>query len=50
MQEPFVTLSLALKAKTLEQCLDEFFKDEKVKDYRCEKCKQNAILKKTSLY
>lgn len=48
--EPFITLSLALKAKTLEDCLKEFFKDEEVRDYKCEKCKQNLILKRTRLH
>lgn len=36
--ESFITISLALKAKTLEGCLDDFFKEEKIKDYKCDHC------------
>lgn len=47
--EEFLTLSLALKAQSLEDCLNDFFKDEKVKDYKCEKCNKSNCVKLTSL-
>jgi ubiquitin C-terminal hydrolase len=33
-------LSLAInKASTLEGCLDDFFHDERIKEYKCDRCK-----------
>lgn len=49
MQEPFLTLSLAIHlSKTVEQCLEEYFKEERLKDFKCSKCggacvKQNRL-------
>ncbi|CAD8057231.1 unnamed protein product [Paramecium primaurelia] len=42
--EPFLTLSLAIsQSKTLESCLDEFLKEETLKDYKCIKCQSSCV-------
>ncbi|CAD8155517.1 unnamed protein product [Paramecium octaurelia] len=42
--EPFLTLSLAIsQSKTLEQCLEEFLKEETLRDYKCTKCQSSCI-------
>ncbi|CAD8149825.1 unnamed protein product [Paramecium pentaurelia] len=42
--EPFLTLSLAIsQSRTLEECLDEFLKDETLRDYKCAKCQSSCI-------
>ncbi|CAD8067322.1 unnamed protein product [Paramecium sonneborni] len=42
--EPFLTLSLAIsQSKTLEQCLEEFLKEETLRDYKCAKCQSLCV-------
>lgn len=49
--EPFLTLSLALaKSKSLDHCLEDFFKEERIADYDCDKCKlKHKATKRTHL-
>ncbi|KAM3146775.1 hypothetical protein pb186bvf_001305 [Paramecium bursaria] len=48
--ENFITLSLAISySKTLEQCLEDFTKEEPLKDYNCKRC-NGICTRKIRLY
>ncbi|CAD8120719.1 unnamed protein product [Paramecium sonneborni] len=51
ISEEFLTLSLALtKVTTVNQSLEDFFKDEIIQDYQCDNChKKKTAVKKTKI-